>query len=237
MKVTNRSAETAQRKAAVIGGLAILLMVIPPILSGLVIDRVLVPGDAAATANNILAGELQFRLAILGLLLVIVLDVIASWGLYVFFKPVNSSVSLLAAWFRLVYTAVFTAAILNLGQALTFLLGSGTLAEVERSAMQALNALQAFDGGWDLALLLFGFHLLLLGYLAFEAGYVPKLIGALLIIAGLGYVFDSVAGLLFPDLGFSISMITFVGELLLALWLVYKGMSVKRWESVALQAT
>lgn len=77
---TNGTADTSQRNAAIVAGVGLLLMSVAHIIASFVYNSVLVPGDAAATANNILANELQFRLAVLGFLFVIVLDVIVAWG-------------------------------------------------------------------------------------------------------------------------------------------------------------
>jgi hypothetical protein len=239
MIVTQQTAEISQRQGAVVAGLALLLMVIPPIFASSVVNGALVPGDAATTANNILANERQFRLAILSFSFVIVLDVIVSWGLFVFFKPVNRSLSLLAAWFRLVYTAIFAAAIMNLGEALRLLLSAGTVTGLETESLQgqALLALDAFDAGWNFGFVLFGLHLLLLGYLVIKASTMPKLLGVLLLIAGFGYMFDAVTSVLFPDFGLTLVLFTFFGEVLLALWLVIKGVSDKQWAKLALRST
>ena len=72
-------------------------------------------------------------------------------------------------------------------------------------------------------LILFGIHLLLVGYLAYRSGYVPKLLGVLLLVAGAGYVFDSVASTALASPPGSVATVTFLGEFLLALWLVVRG--------------
>jgi len=233
--MTENTADISQRAAAVIAGAGILLMVIPPVFARFVVDGALVPGDAAATANNILANETQFRLAILSFLVVVVLDVIVSWGLYLFFKPVNRGLSLLAAWFRLLYTAVFAVAVLNLGNALNLLQSAGA-SGLDQAQGQALLSLNAFFNGWDFGLALFGLHLILIGYLVFKAGYMPWILGALVLICGIGYTFDAVTGLLFPGFGVTVSLVTFIGELLLAVWLLVKGVSDRQWQKLALQS-
>jgi hypothetical protein len=237
IEVTNRSVVTSQRNAAIAAGAGLLIMTVAAIFARFVYDSVLVPGDAVATANNILANELQFRLAIISFLFVIVLDVIVAWGLYVFLRPVNRNLSLLAAWFRLVYAAVFLVTILDLGNALRLLHSAGTLVVLETGQLQAqaFLALSAFSDGWSFALAIFGLHLTVLGYLVFKAGFMPKILGALLIIAGLGYMFDSITGFLFPNFGVTVGQITFIGELLLALWLVIKSARAKNWENLALE--
>ena len=74
-----------------------------------------------------------------------------------------------------------------------------------------------------------GLWLLPLGLLVFESGFLPKLVGILLAIAGAGYVIDSATQLLFPGVT-TISQFTFVGEVLFTLWLLIKGVNVKRWQ-------
>ena len=88
---------------------------------------------------------------------------------------------------------------------------------------QTLIKTDAFDDLWMAGLILFGIHLLLVGYLAYRSGYVPKLLGVLLLVAGAGYVFDSVASTVLADPPGSAATVTFLGEFLLALWLVVRG--------------
>jgi len=236
--VTNRTVDTSQRNGAITAGVGLLLMTVAAIFATSVYNSVLVSGDAASTANNILANELQFRLSTLSFLFVIVLDVIVAWGLYVFLRPVNRHLSLLAAWFRVVYAAVFMTAILNLGNALRLLNSTEALAGLDTGQLhaQALLALNRFDDGWAFALSVFGLHLILVGYLIFKAVSMPKILGALLVIAGLGYMFDSITGFLFPNFGVTIVQFTFIGELALALWLVVKSARAKNWKKLDLES-
>lgn len=237
-QVTNRTVDASLRNAAITAGAGLLLMTVAAIFATFVYNDVLVSGDAASTANNILANELQFRLATISFLLVIVLDVIVAWGLYVFLRPVNRHLSLLAAWFRMVYATVFLTAILNLGNVLHLLNSTDTLTVLDTGQLQAqaLLALNRFDDGWAFALSIFSLHLILVGYLIFKAVSLPKILGALLVIAGIGYMFDSITGFLFPNFGVTIGQFTFVGELALALWLVMKGARAKNWEKLALES-
>jgi hypothetical protein len=239
MEKTNRSVDMSQRKGAIVAGSGLLIMAVVAIFATFVYDSVFVPGDAAATANNILANELQFRLATLSFLIVIVLDVIVAWGLYVFFRPVNRNLSLLAAWFRVVYAAVFLVTTLDLSNALRFLHSAGIMAGLETYQLQAqaLLMLNAFSDGWGFGLSVFGLHLIVVGYLVFKSGYMPRILAALVVICGLGYLFDSVTGFLFPNFSVTVGQVTFIGEMFLALWLVIKSVSVKQWEKLALEST
>ena len=81
-----------------------------------------------------------------------------------------------------------------------------------------------------------GLWLFPLGYLIFKSNFIPKLIGILMIVAGFGYIVDSVALFLLPDLNIDISRFTFYGELFLILWLLIKGVIVDQWEKRALES-
>ena len=81
----------------------------------------------------------------------------------------------------------------------------------------------AFNDIWYVGQFLFGLHLLLIGYLAYRSGYIPKLLGVLIAISGLGYVIDSVGAVLSRSAWADITSFTFIGEFLLALWLVFRS--------------
>ena len=90
-------------------------------------------------------------------------------------------------------------------------------------ASQALSHIEAFGNIWNASLILFGVHLALLGYLAYRSGFAPKLIGILLVVAGLGYLVDSLGTVLVLDYSVGVSQFTFVGEVVLIFWLLIKG--------------
>lgn len=135
-----------------------------------------------------------FRAGVASLFLVVVLDVVVACALYRVFEPVDRTVSFLAAAFRLVYAAVFMVAIGQLLQAST----------------------DAFSDLWRAGLGLFGVHLILLGYLTLRTRW----LAALLAIAGLGYLTDAFATFFAQDL--TVSTYTFLGELVLAVWLLIR---------------
>jgi hypothetical protein len=156
---------------------------------------------------------------------VIALDVVVAWALYRVFSPASRSISLLAAWFRIVYAAVYLVAVSQLVGVLRLLGDDDYLAVFSGDQLQAqaLLGINAFGDVWAAGLFLFGIHLLIIGYLAYRSGYVPRLLGVLLAIAGLGYVVDTVGTLLSDDSWVDVSLFTFIGEFLLALWLVIRG--------------
>jgi hypothetical protein len=190
-----------------------------------VVDGLVTEGDAAATAADITASAGMFRLGIVSLIVVIALDVVVAWALYRVFSPVNASLSMLAAIMRLVYSAVFMVAIGELLGVIRLLSDEGNRAVLGTDQVQvmAMQGMTSFYDIWYVSQFLFGLHLLLLGYLAYRSGYIPRLLGALLAIAGLGYAADSFGAVLSESSWTDISAFTFLGEFLLALWLVIRA--------------
>ena len=181
--------------------------------------------DATRTAHDILASEGLFRLGIVSLILVIALDVMIACALYRVFSPVNKSLSIIAAAMRLVYSAVFMVAIAQLPGVLRLLTDDSSRAVygADEVNLQASLGLAAFTDIWYVSQFLFGLHLLVEGYLAYRSGYVPRPLGALLAIAGLGYATDSLGSVLSHGSWTPVSSFTFLGEFLLALWLLIRA--------------
>ena len=207
----NRLAETSKsvRKASTTAAAALLAMSVLSAFGYLVaVKGLVVPGNAARTARNITAHESLFRLGIVSLYLVAALDVVAAWALYRVFKPVSAGLSRLAAALRIAYAAVFMIAISQLFGALR---------------THTLRHIYTFTNVWDAGLVLFGLSLFVLAHMAYRSGYVPKLLGLLLAIAGFGYVFDTVARALVQGSSSDVSAVTGMGEFVFALWLVIRG--------------
>lgn len=224
--MTNRIADISLRKAALVAGWGLLIMTIFAVFAiYFVFQNLIVPGDATTTANNIMASEMLFRIGICSILIVLICDVVVAWALYVFLKQVNKSLSLLAAWLRLVYAAMLGIALLNLVIILILLSGANYLAvfETDQLHAQVLLFLNAFNDVWALGLIVFGFHLVTLGYLVFKSNYIPKVLGVLLILAGFSYLIDYFGKFLFPNFDVPISMVLGWGELIFMFWLLFKG--------------
>lgn len=212
-------------RAGVVAGVALVLLAALSAAGVLVVVEGLVtPGDAAETARDITASEGTFRRAVTGLYVVVVLDIVAAWALFRFFAPVDPWLARLTAWLRVAFAGVFLVAISQLA-AVPDLLRDGGYRDAfgeQQLQAEALLRIEAFDRTWMAALLLFGVHLALLGYLAYRSAYVPRLIGVLLVIAGAGYAFDTLGSVLSAD-PVVVSTVTFVGELVLAIWLLVRG--------------
>jgi len=218
------------RTAALIAGIGLLIMVIAaPFAELYVYPKLVVPGNAAETTQNILANETLFTAAIFGYLITFICDVLVAWALYVLLKPVNENLSMLNAWLRLVYTLIALVALLNLVTVLRLLNTSDylTLFQPEQFYAQVMLSIHAFRSNWYFGLIFFGIHLGLLGYLVIRSKYIPNILGVFLIIAGLGYLLTNLKPFLFPDVNLDFAEYTFYGELIFMLWLLIKGPRIK----------
>lgn len=224
--MTNRISDISSRKAALIAGFGLLIMTVFYLSADFfVMQNLIVKGDATTTAKNIIENGMLFRWGICSLLIVLICDVIVAWAFYIFLKPVNKNLSLLSAWLRLIYAAILGIALANFVNVLTLLSDTNYMAVYEADQLHALMMLflNAFNDVWALGLIVFGFHLFILGYLVFKSDYIPKILGVLLLVAGLGYLIDYFCKLLFPDIDLAISMIVGWGELIFMFWLLWKG--------------
>jgi len=214
-KNTSRFTDVSLRTAAVVAGVGLLLMAILAPIAYLNTFQSLVKfDDAALTAQNILNSMGAFRTCILLLFTVAILDIVVAWALYILLIPTNKNLSALAAWLRVIYAGIFIFAVSKLYLALQVISADGA---------QAMSFLKAFQSIWDTALILFGFHLLVLGYLAFKSGYIPKWLGVFLVLASAGYIIDGFGKTLFPLYNLNVAQFTFVGEVLLIFWLLWRG--------------
>jgi len=190
-----------------------------------IFPKLLVPGDIEQTTLNIVAHGRLFGVAILCNLVTLILDVIIAWALYVLLVPVNRSLSLLTAWFRLVFTAVAFVALFHLVAVYRLLTTPDYLTLFGSGPLHALAQLElnSFRYDWSISLVIFAIHLVLLGYLIFRSGYIPKILGILLALDGLGWVITGLRPYLYPNINLEYFLMTSFVELLLPLWLVLRG--------------
>jgi hypothetical protein len=215
------------RQAALVAGFAYLLN--PVTYAEYVYPKLVIPGNIEQTVRNISTHGGLFLAAIFCYLISFIGDVVIAWALYVLLAPVDRSLSLLTAWFQLVYAAVALFGMLNLvtvfrllstPEYLTFFGSSQLHAQVDL-------LLNSFRYDWAMGMVLFGIHLILLGYLIYRSGYVPRILGILLVIDGLGWVIDSLRPYLFPNVHLGFLFITFLGELFFMLWLLIRGWKIQ----------
>lgn len=226
-----------------IAGVLYLIITMASILAHFVVPgQLIVPGNAAATAENIMASETLFRLGAIGSELIILLsEVLLSVVLYELFKPVNKTLSLLAAVSRLIMTTIHGLNLLNYFFVLQLLGGAAYLSVFEASQVRALVSLflDAHNYGFTIGIAFLVPHVLILGYLIFKSGYFPKVLGILFVIAGFGYLVDSFAMLLVPGYTTTpglIAMVIAVAEIAFPIWLLVKGVNMDGWQQKTLEA-
>jgi hypothetical protein len=226
-------------KTARIAGFLYLLMFPLGVFGILYVPNILiVPGDAAATASNIMANELLFRLSIVSALLTQVDTILVVLLLYKLLKPVNKNYAVLMVIFILVAAPIAMLNELNQFAVLLLLSGADYLTVFTADQLQALAPvfLDLHEYGINIAGIFWGLWLFPMGYLVFKSSYIPRIIGVLLIIGCLGYMIDFVTFFFFPNFDVVISEFTFLGELLLPLWLLIKGVNVEQWEKRTLES-
>jgi hypothetical protein len=210
----------SKRKVAFAAAFGLLAMaVLAPIAQFGVLATLIMPADATATATRIAGSLGTFGGAIAAFFAVAILDVIVAIALYVLLRPVNRSLALAVTGLRMVYAGVFAVALLNLWNVVQLLGSSVTAAPSTAVTSQVTSSIASFQNVWDIGLAIFGLHLVGLGGLLIRAPSFGRVIGALVVIAGLGYVIDSVGRLFVADYSLTLSMFTFVGEALLIIWL------------------
>ncbi|PKL77203.1 MAG: DUF4386 domain-containing protein [Candidatus Melainabacteria bacterium HGW-Melainabacteria-1] len=226
MNVNDKTARIAGFLHLLMGPLGYFAMLYVP-------SKLMVPGDVAATAHNILAHETAFRLSSASALLTQLVNIAVVLLLYRLLAQVNKSLAVVMVIFSLLAVPMAMLNEVSRLAVLQLLGGADYLSHFSSAQLQALAqlSLNLHAGGIAISTLFWGLWLFPMGYLVAKSGYLPKGIGYLLILGGLGYVIDAFAFLLAPDLGLTISLYTFPGELALPLWLLFKGIKVEAFET------
>jgi hypothetical protein len=236
--MTSRFPDSSPQTYARVGGMLYLFIVVAALFGeSYVRGSLLVPRDPAATAANILGSETLFRVGLAGELLTCVCDIAVTLILYVLLKPVSRNLALLAAFFRLTFVAIYSTAKLFEVAALAALDGAGYLKGLDPRQLDDLAyvALRVHGLGYGVSLLFFGVCCILFGYLIHQSKYLPRILGTLLIIGGVGYVTFSLAQVLAPAFAAQylfpwLMLPAFPAELGLALWLTVKGVNIPKWQ-------
>ena len=238
IQMTNRSAESAPLVTARVAGLLYLIVAILGGFGFFLGQSLITPGDAGLTAGNVLASESLFRLASVSALVAQTVQIVLVLVLYNLLKPVNKNIAVLMVIFSLVGIPIAMLNLLNQFAALLLLSGAGYLAAFETDQLHSLTMLflDLQTIGVSIAQIFWGLWLLPLGYLVYKSGFLPGILGILLMIGGFGYLVDSATFFLFPNFDATLSQFTFIGELLLPLWLLIKGVNVEQWQKRALKA-
>ena len=234
--MTIHSIETAPVGYARLGGaLYLVIILFGAFAEGFIGSKLVVGGNAAATAHRILASPQLWQAGVVSNVLVVLCAVPLMWIEYLLLRPVSNSLVLLALFFNVVSLAVEAVSKVFLLLVLPTLT-SGQYRQAFGPAQVPLLAnlaLKAHEISFNLALLFFGCTCLVNGYLVFKSGYFPKVIGGLMQAAGACYLVACWAALFAPALANSIlpAMLLpcLVGELGWCLWMLVKGVDRGRW--------
>jgi hypothetical protein len=236
--MADRATDIRPQVYARIGGILYLIIILAGASGELFVrGSLVVSGSAAATATNILASRYLWRAGVAGDLVMHVCDVGLMLVFYVLLRPVNRNLALLAILFNLVQTSVLVANKLNLVLPLFLLADAPYLKAFTPEQLQALSyvAIRTHDYGFGFGLIFFGVECLVVGYLIIRSSYLPATLGVMMQIAGVCYVINSFAVVVYPPIGSRlfpfILLPPFVAELSLALWLLVKGVDLSKWRA------
>ncbi len=230
--MTISTIDNSQRTAAKVAGLSgLFAMAIVVFANYVLLNPLIVPGNAVETARNIVAHERQFRVAVTCFLIYSASVVVLLAALYVILKPVNQGLALVGALFRLVFALLWLLSTLNMLGALRLLGSAGYLQVFEADRLQALarvNVAATFDD-YYVGLPFFGLAATLCAYLWLKSNYIPKGLAVFGVISSAWCVICAFVFLISPhfnkivnDYWFDSPMAIF--EMVLSFWLLFKGL-------------
>lgn len=229
-------AASVQRYARIAGVLFVLSIVGGGFGEVYVPSRLIVSGDAAATANNIHVFAWLFRLSFAAYLVEASCDIGLALIFYALLRPVHKDLSLLAAFFGILSTALFAGAELFYFAPTQILGGAGYLKSFSPDQLNtlALLSLKIYGLGAGIFMAFYGLGWVIRGYLIFRSGYFPKVLGALLVIAGFGFIAKNFTLVLSPAFASDLFLLPmFIAVVALMVWLFVKGVDIQKWEARA----
>lgn len=215
--------------ARVAGFLYLISIIAGGFAEAFVREGLTVYGNAAATAQNILASEQMYRFGFVADLVCILCSTFLSIIFYILFKPVSRNLSLLALIFSIVATAVMAVNLLNQLAPLLLLHNTGYQKTFTIEQLQTLSLffLNLQSQGYNISLFLFAFYFPIVGYLIYKSNLLPRILGVIYTLAGAGYLINSLMWFLFPHLATHlfpyVLLPAFIGESSMSLWLLIKG--------------
>jgi hypothetical protein len=224
---------TSIKTTARIAGLLYLFQIPLGVFGVVYVPKALmVTGNIAATAFNIQVNEFLFRLSIVSTILCSMVTVATALYIYKVLRYVNENHAKWILLFALIVTPISMLNELN-NVAVLLLLRSHEVATIF-TPDQFHNLVSVFldlhKYGLQIAGIFFGLWLLPMGYLVFKSTYIPGVIGVFLIVTCIGYLIDFTTFFLYPDFGIIISEYTWLGEVLMVLWLLIKGVNLEKFE-------
>src|SRR5438876_5622170 len=223
-----------QKYARIAGVLFLLSLVAGGFGEAYVPSKLIVSGDATATAANIRNFDILYRLGFAGFLVESLCDITLALILYALLKPVSKELSLLAAFFGLIGTALFAFAELFYFAPPLIMGGSGYLKAFSPDQLNALVllSLKFYGYGGMIFTAYYGMGWIVRAYLIFRLGYLPKFLGVLMAIVRIGFVVRNFLLIFAPDYApGGLLLLMFPGGLLLTAWLLLKGVDIQKWNA------
>ena len=222
-----------QRYARIAGVLFLISLVAGGFGEAYAPSKLIVSGDPAATVANITNFAFLYRLGFATFLIESLCDITLVLLLYVLLKPVNRQLSLLAAFFGLVGTALFAFAELFYF-APPLILRGGYMNNFSPDQLNslALLSLKFYGYAGMIFTAYYGMSWIVRAYLIFRSGYLPKFLGVLMAIGGIGFVVRNFLLILAPGYASNVFlMLMFPGGLIMTVWLIVKGVNVSEWNA------
>lgn len=221
--------QKTEKKQGLIAGISLIIMAVVAGFSYGYVYNSLVADSPAITLQNLIAGKSLFIAGLAGWIIIFITDLIVTLTLYKFFLSTAKQASLLTALFRITYTILLGVAIIQLAMIIP-ILNQAAAIENKSVAGEVTSRIEQFGKLWSFGLIIFGVHLLGLGYLSLKSKFVPGLLGYLLYLGGASYIFVHGAkqlSLFDPALMTRVenilSLPMALGEMLFAVWLIYRG--------------
>lgn len=206
--------------ARIAGLLYLVPMLLAPFSMMYVPSVIVVAGDAVATAQNLASSQSLFRLGIAADVLVVLSEIALTAVLYVVLRPAGHALALTATFARLAMTVLQAVNVLVLLVVL----------QVPTSSLVLMNAHEQCVHVWEL---LFGLHCITVGVLVFRSGYFPRVFGALMGLAGLGYSLNGMGNVLAPAnaplFASIVAVAALIGEVPFVFWLLFRGLDDTRY--------
>jgi Domain of unknown function (DUF4386) len=225
-----------RRLARTAGVLFLVLAVLGPVSMLYVPGEIVVPDDATATGDNLRASGGLLQVAAVVDMAIMLIELVMPVLLYLLLRPVSRTIALIAAFARVGEALVIGVSLVAYFLALRLARGSTEYLDPLDAGQRDALALLVLDGHADgvyIGQVFFGFSLLALGYLVHRAGYFPRLLGILLLVAALGYLSDGIGSLLWSGygdvFGWVVGVTAVVGEVPFFLWLLVKGVDMRAW--------
>lgn len=232
----NQTYAISPLKAARLAGLLYLVAMATGLFAEFYVHfptSLIVAGNAAKTAGNILANERLYRIGIANNIITFTIDVVLIWALYVLLRTINRSLALLAAFFRLVETTLACVAIVNYYVAMQFVTGADHLKVFDPDQLQALSVMHYnYALTFNIVAIFLGVGSTIFNYLFFKSRYIPRALAFWGIFSSLLLLLSQFAIIIYPDVETMIIPACYgpivIDEIALGLWLLFKGADIPK---------